>query len=75
SDWLKGYGLLTVIDHGNGYMSLYAHTQALLKSVGDSVETGEVIALVGQSGGLNRAGLYFEIRHKGKAVNPKLWCK
>jgi len=75
SDWLKGYGLLTVIDHGNGYMSLYAHTQALLKSVGDRVETGEAIALVGQSGGQNRAGLYFEIRHKGKAVNPKLWCK
>jgi len=75
SDWLKGYGLLTVIDHGNGYMSLYAHNQALLKSVGDRVETGEPIALVGQSGGQNRAGLYFEIRHKGKAVNPKLWCK
>ncbi len=75
SDWLKGYGLLTVIDHGNGYMSLYAHNQALLKSVGDRVETGEPIALVGQSGGQNQAGLYFEIRHKGKAVNPKLWCR
>ncbi|MBL4899781.1 MAG: peptidoglycan DD-metalloendopeptidase family protein [Colwellia sp.] len=75
SDWLKGYGLLTVIDHGNGYMSLYAHNQTLLKSVGDRVETGEPIALVGQSGGQNQAGLYFEIRHQGKAVNPKLWCK
>ncbi len=75
SDWLKGYGLLTVIDHGNGYMSLYAHNQALLKSVGDRVETGEPIALVGQSGGQNQAGLYFEIRHKGKAVNPKFWCR
>ena len=75
SDWLKGYGLLTVIDHGNGYMSLYAHNQTLLKSVGDQVETGEPIALVGQSGGQDRAGLYFEIRHQGKAVNPKLWCR
>lgn len=75
SDWLKGYGLLTVIDHGNGYMSLYAHNQTLLKSVGDQVETGEPIALVGQSGGQNQASLYFEIRHQGKAVNPKLWCR
>lgn len=75
SDWLKGYGLLTVIDHGNGYMSLYAHNQTLLKSVGERVETGEPIALVGQSGGQNQASLYFEIRHQGKAVNPKLWCK
>jgi len=75
SDWLKGYGLLIVIDHGNGYMSLYAHNQALLKSVGDRVETGEPIALVGQSGGQDQAGLYFEIRHQGKAVNPKIWCK
>lgn len=75
SDWLKGYGLLTVIDHGNGYMSLYAHNQTLLKSVGDRVETGEPIALVGQSGGQDLAGLYFEIRHQGKAVNPRLWCK
>ncbi|MCP4986120.1 MAG: peptidoglycan DD-metalloendopeptidase family protein [Colwellia sp.] len=75
SDWLKGYGLLAVIDHGNGYMSLYAHNQTLLKSVGDRVETGEPIALVGQSGGLEQSGLYFEIRHKGKALNPKLWCR
>lgn len=75
SDWLKGYGLLTVIDHGNGYMSLYAHNQTLLKSVGDRVETGEPIALVGQSGGQAQSGLYFEIRHRGKAVNPKRWCR
>jgi len=75
SDWLKGYGLLTVIDHGNGYMSLYAHNQTLLKSVGERVETGEPIALVGQSGGQEQSALYFEIRHQGKAVNPKLWCK
>jgi septal ring factor EnvC (AmiA/AmiB activator) len=75
ADWLKGYGLVTVIDHGNGYMSLYGQNQTLLKNVGDQVETGEPIALVGQSGGQNQPGLYFEIRHKGKAVNPKLWIK
>ena len=75
ADWLKGYGLVTVIDHGNGYMSLYGHNQTLLKSVGDRVETGEPIALTGQSGGQNQSGLYFEIRHRGKVVNPKLWCK
>ena len=75
SDWLKGYGLLTVIDHGNGYMSLYAHNQTLLKSVGDRVVTEEPIALIGQSGGLDQSGLYFEIRHQGKALNPKLWCR
>ena len=75
ADWLKGYGLVTVIDHGDGYMSLYAHNQTLLKNTGDRVESGESIALVGQSGGQSRPGLYFEIRHLGKAVNPMIWCK
>ncbi|MGJ8693208.1 MAG: murein hydrolase activator EnvC family protein [Thalassotalea sp.] len=75
SNWLKGYGLVTVIDHGNGYMSLYGHNQALLKSVGDSVDAGEPIALIGQSGGQNQPGLYFEIRHQGQAVNPRKWCR
>ena len=75
SDWLKGYGLVIVIDHGDGYMSLYGHNQALLKNVGDRVEIGEPIALVGQSGGLGQPGVYFEIRHKGKPMNPKSWCR
>ena len=75
ADWLKGYGLVTVIDHGQGYMSLYGHNQTLLKSVGERVETGEPIALVGQSGGQLRPGLYFEIRYRGQAVNPKKWCR
>ncbi|WP_448547360.1 murein hydrolase activator EnvC family protein [Thalassotalea fusca] len=75
ADWLKGYGLVTVVDHGKGYMSLYGHNQTLLKSVGDRVETGEPIALAGQSGGQAQPALYFEIRHNGQAVNPKLWCK
>jgi septal ring factor EnvC (AmiA/AmiB activator) len=75
SDWLNGYGLVTIIDHGKGYMSLYGHNQTLLKKVGDYVEKGEPISLVGQSGGQSQPGLYFEIRHVGKAVNPKLWCR
>ncbi|XPF93406.1 murein hydrolase activator EnvC family protein [Colwellia sp. RE-S-Sl-9] len=75
SDWLKGYGLVTIIDHGKGYMSLYGYNQTLLKKVGEYVEQGEPIALVGQSGGQSQPGLYFEIRHAGQAKNPKLWCR
>jgi len=75
ADWLRGYGLLVIIDHGNGYMSLYGHNQSIYKEVGDWVETGEVIASVGNSGGSNRPGLYFEIRHNGTPSNPVLWCK
>jgi septal ring factor EnvC (AmiA/AmiB activator) len=75
ADWLRGYGLLMIIDHGNGYMSLYAHNQALYKETGEWVEAGEVIASVGKSGGQSRAGLYFEIRHNGIPVNPARWCR
>ena len=75
SDWLKGFGWVIVIDHGEGFMSLYGHNQAILKEVGDKVSKGEVIALVGQSGGQSDPSLYFEIRHKGSAVNPTTWCK
>lgn len=75
SDWLRGYGLIMIIDHGDGYMSLYGHNQTLLKKVGDWVENNEIIATVGSSGGLKRAGLYFEIRYNGKPSNPSRWCK
>jgi septal ring factor EnvC (AmiA/AmiB activator) len=75
SDWLRGFGLLTIVDHGQGYMTLYARNQSLLKSVGDWVETGEVIANVGRSGGFEDTALYFEIRHKGQPKNPKYWLK
>jgi len=75
ADWLKGFGWVIVIDHGKGFMSLYGHNQALLKSVGEEVSQGELIALVGQSGGQDNPGLYFEIRHKGQAINPTKWCK
>lgn len=75
SDWLKGFGLVLVIDHGQGYMSLYGHNQALLKKSGDNVNKNEQIALLGQSGGQSTSGLYFEIRHKGKAIDPSRWLK
>ena len=74
ADWLQGYGFITIIDHNDGYMSLYGYTQELYKQVGDWVETSEVIATVGDSGGQATPGLYFEIRRQGKPVNPKKWC-
>lgn len=70
SDYLRGFGMITIIDHGDGYMSLYGHNEALFKNTGDWVEAGERIAAVGQTGGYPREGLYFEIRHKSRAVNP-----
>ncbi len=75
ADWLRGYGLLTIIDHGDGYMSLYAFSQSLYKEVGDWVGAGERIASVGYSGGRAKPALYFEIRKKGKPVNPAKWCR
>jgi septal ring factor EnvC (AmiA/AmiB activator) len=75
ADWLNGFGWVIVIDHGLGYMSLYGHAQTLLKDVGDQVHAGESIAFIGQSGGQVDPGLYFELRHKGSAVDPVKWCK
>lgn len=75
ADWLRGFGLLLIIDHGDGYMTLYGHNQSLFKETGEWVEAGESVSLVGDSGGQSNAGVYFGIRHKGKAVNPKRWCK
>ncbi len=75
SDWLRGFGLLVIVDHGKGYMSLYGNNQSLFKEVGDWVEAGEMIATVGQSGGKQSPGLYFEIRHQGKARNPMQWIR
>lgn len=73
ADYFGGHGLLVIIDHGEGYMSLYAHNQRLLKKAGDPVQAGENIATVGNSGGQANAGLYFEIRHQGKPIDPNLW--
>lgn len=74
SDWLRGYGLLIILDHGDGYMSLYGHNESIYKDTGEWVESGEVIASVGDSGAQQRTGLYFEIRKSGKPVNPVKWC-
>ena len=75
ADWLRGSGLLLIIDHGDGYMSLYAHNQSLLRDVGEWVSAGTPIGTVGDSGGLDRAALYFEIRHQGKPTDPARWCR
>ncbi len=75
ADWLRGYGLLLIVDHGDGYLSLYGYNEALLKDVGDWVDGGEAIATSGDSGGRRTSGLYFELRYQGKAVDPKGWLK
>jgi septal ring factor EnvC (AmiA/AmiB activator) len=74
ADWLQGYGFITIIDHGEGYMSLYGHNETLIKQAGDWVNSGEVIATSGDSGGQPMPGVYFEIRSRGKPINPGGWC-
>lgn len=74
ADWLRGFGFLVILDHGDGYMSLYGHNEALKREAGDWVAGGEVIATVGDSGGQPVASLYFEIRHNGVPSNPARWC-
>ena len=75
SDWLRGQGLVIVIDHGEGWLSLYAQNHSLLRGAGDRVSKGEMIAKVGASGGGERAGLYFEIRQSGEPVDPADWIQ
>lgn len=75
SNWLRGFGFLTIVNHKDGFMSLYGHNQTLLKKSGDVVKTGEVLALTGASGSTEEPGLYFEIRHNGNTVNPLAWLK
>ena len=72
ADWLRGYGLLLIIDHGNGFMTLYGHNESLLLDAGQWVEAGETISVVGSNPG-NTQGSYFEIRRNGKAVDPAAW--
>lgn len=74
ADWLQGFGFITIVDHGDGYMSLYGHNETLFKQMGDWVQAGEVIATAGDSGGQPVSGVYFEIRSRGKPVNPSKWC-
>jgi septal ring factor EnvC (AmiA/AmiB activator) len=75
SDWLRGYGNLLIIDHGNGYLSVYGNNDALLKETGARVAGGDAIASVGASGGAPESGLYFEIRHQGRPLNPMQWVR
>ena len=75
ADWFRNMGLLMILDHGEGYMSLYGHNERLLKKPGDWVLAGETISRVGDSGGQGRSALYFEIRQGGSPVNPALWCR
>ena len=73
ADWMTGYGNILIIDHGNGYMSLYAHNDSLLRDAGDAVKRGDAVASVGTSGGQDRPALYFELRRDGAPVNPSTW--
>jgi septal ring factor EnvC (AmiA/AmiB activator) len=75
ADWLRGSGLLVILDHGNGYLSLYGHNQSLLKDAGEVVKAGEPIATVGNSGGQETPALYFAIRQQGRPSDPAQWCR
>jgi len=73
ADWLRGFGNLLIVDHGDGYMSLYGNNQSLLKKVGEEVKAGDTVAAVGNSGGNETSGLYFELRHESKPFDPLSW--
>ena len=75
ADWLRNLGLLLILDHGDGYMSLYGYNEVLLKQVGERVDRNNPIARTGDTGGQQRPGLYFEIRRGGNPLNPSLWCR
>lgn len=75
ADWFRNLGLLLIIDHGGGFMSLYGHNEQLLKKQGDTVHAGDVISRVGDTGGQDRTGLYFELRNSGDPVDPTQWCR
>jgi hypothetical protein len=73
ADWMRGFGNLIIVDHGGQYLSIYGNNQSLLKRPGDRVKAGDVIATVGNSGGNEHSGLYFELRHQGRAIDPLAW--
>ncbi len=75
SDWLRGFGNLIIVDHGEGYMSLYSNNESLYKKTGEKVKAGETIAAAGNSGGQEDTGVYFELRHQGRPVDPMSWVK
>jgi len=75
SDWLRSYGMVLIVDHGFGYLTLYGHNDQLNKKVGSKVSSGEVIAHVGSSGGNQKPGLYFAVRRNGQTTNPAIWLR
>lgn len=75
ADWLRGSGLLVIIDHNDGYLSLYGHNQSLLVNAGDSIKAGQPVATVGNTGGQAQSALYFAIRKQGQATDPGQWCR
>jgi septal ring factor EnvC (AmiA/AmiB activator) len=75
ADWMRGFGNLLILDHGESYLSIYANNESLLKQVGETVSPGETIATTGASGGNEETGLYFELRHLGRAFDPLRWVK
>lgn len=75
ADWLRGYGLLVIVDHGDGFLSIYGHNQTLARQVGDWVKEGDTLAAVGNSGGQASAGLYFELRQNGQPQDPARWLR
>lgn len=75
ADWLKGFGNIIILDHGDGYLSLYGNNESLYKLPGEEVRKGEIISSAGNSGGKSKSGVYFEIRKKGRPQNPSIWCR
>jgi septal ring factor EnvC (AmiA/AmiB activator) len=75
AEWLRGFGNLLIVDHGEGYMSLYSNNESLYKQPGESVKAGDTIATAGNSGGQEESGVYFELRHQGRPINPMAWIK
>jgi len=73
AEWIRGFGNLLILDHGQGYLTIYGNNEAVLKTVGETVRTGDAVATVGASGGSSESGLYFEIRHQGQAFDPLKW--
>lgn len=75
ADWMRGFGNLLIIDHGSQYLTIYANNEAILRHVGDDIQAGDVVAQVGATGGQSESGLYFEIRHQGKPIDPMSWAR
>ncbi len=75
ADWMPHFGMLVILDHGDGYLSIYAHNQSIARQVGDWVQAGDTIAQLGESGGQEQSALYFELRHGKDTLDPRRWCR